>query len=273
MFDPDSEALELSYDQYPRIEAAFDDLLDVSLSPRGADILYELVAQLRLPEGTSVLDLGCGEGRHALQLAEQFGFQVIGIDPVARHVELSSQALEAKPELHSRVRFEPGRAEAIPLSDGAIDLIWCRDALVHVADLVRAYSEMRRVLRKSGRALIYQMYWGDRIEPVEANWLWRTMGNAVESARPEATERAIAAAGLRIEKIVELTSEWGERAQEASGFPGRRLLHAARLLREPDRYVKVFGRGAYDLKLADCLWHVYRMIGKLRPRVYLLAVG
>jgi hypothetical protein len=27
----------------------------------------------------------------------------------------------------------------------------------------------------------------------------------------------------------------------------------------------------YDIKLADCLWHVYRMIGKLSSRVYLLS--
>ena len=53
---------------------------------------------------------------------------------------------------------------------------------------------------------------------------------------------------------------------------GRKLLHAARLLRDPQRYASRYGRGAYDIMLGECLWHIYRMIGKLRPRVYLLSL-
>ncbi len=51
----------------------------------------------------------------------------------------------------------------------------------------------------------------------------------------------------------------------------RHLLHAARLLREPEQYIAQFGKQNYDIKLGDCLWHVYRMIGKLSSHVYLLS--
>ncbi len=71
---------------------------------------------------------------------------------------------------------------------------------------------------------------------------------------------------------MELGSEWGEYAQEHGDQAVRRLLHTARLLRQPDRYIERFGREAYDIAVGDCLWHVYRMIGKLGPRVYLLSV-
>jgi hypothetical protein len=30
-------------------------------------------------------------------------------------------------------------------------------------------------------------------------------------------------------------------------------------------------RACYDIKLGDCLWHIYRMIGKLSSRIYLLS--
>jgi hypothetical protein len=46
----------------------------------------------------------------------------------------------------------------------------------------------------------------------------------------------------------------------------------ARLLRQPDRYIERFGRQNYDIAVADYLWHVYRMIGKLRERVYVLSL-
>jgi hypothetical protein len=62
----------------------------------------------------------------------------------------------------------------------------------------------------------------------------------------------------------------GEWSQEHQGKPGRKLLQAARLIRDPDRYLERFGRASYDLMLGDCLWHVYAMIGKLTRRVYLL---
>jgi len=89
--------------------------------------------------------------------------------------------------------------------------------------------------------------------------------------RPEVAEAAIEAAGLRIVQRIVLDSEWGEYAQESSGAGGRQLLHAARLLRDPSQYIRRFGQANYDIALADCLWHIYRMIGKLSARVYLLS--
>ena len=38
-------------------------------------------------------------------------------------------------------------------------------------------------------------------------------------------------------------------------------------------YVERFGRATYDIALGDCLWHVYRMLGKLTPRIYVLSAA
>lgn len=267
--------LESFYDTYPRIEAEFRAALDASLRPRDPDFLYELVGDLGLLPGAIVVDLGCGEGKHALRLAERFGFVVRGFDPVQRHIDLAREALTAvakrNPELGRLVHFEIGAAEAMPLDDASVDLVWCRDVLLHVEALDNAYAECRRVLRKDGRVLVYQWFGTDRLEPREAAWLWNTMRGVPASADPERTEAAIRAAGLRLEKRIELGSEWGERAEEDAGDGSRRLLRAARLLRAPERYISQFGQAAYDIMLGDCLWHIYRMIGKLSPRVYVLA--
>jgi hypothetical protein len=98
-------------------------------------------------------------------------------------------------------------------------------------------------------------------------------GVVPESARPERTEAAIAQAGLHIETCLELGSESGEWAEEQSGGGTRRLQHAARLLRAPERYQAQFGQRAYNSMLGDCLWHVYRMVGKLSPRIYLVSIA
>ncbi len=247
----------------------------MSLHPRGPEMLYDLVRDLRLPPGSTAIDVGCGEGRHALQLAERFGFAVAAFDPVRRQIELAEAALaaavEQQTDLSGRVSFAIGVAEALPVGDASVDLVWCRDVLVHVAELEKAYAEFRRVLRADGRVLVYQMFGTERLEPREAAWLWKTMGVVATSGDPQRTDRAIASAGLRIEELIDVGTEWGEWAEETAGTGSRRLLNAARLLRAPDRYVARFGQVAYDIMLGDALWHVYGMIGKLNRRVYLLS--
>jgi hypothetical protein len=102
------------------------------------------------------------------------------------------------------------------------------------------YREFRRVLRPGGRALIYQMFATSLLEPGEAAFLLPVMGCFPAAMRPGNTEAAINDAGLRIDRCVMLGAEWGEHAQEHAQHPGRHLLHAARLIRDPDRYIARF---------------------------------
>src|SRR5438067_3692663 len=188
------------YDAYERIEPEFQAVLDQSLRPRGPDQLYDLVGELGLPPEARVLDLGCGDGRHAFALAERFGVAVLGIDPVDRHVEEARDAARRRPQVAGRVSFERGAAEAIPVPDASVDLVWCRDVLYHVAALEQAYAECRRVLRDRGRILVYQWVATERLEPNEAAWLWQTMGVVPANGDVARTERAIASARLRVER-------------------------------------------------------------------------
>ena len=137
------------------------------------------------------------------------------------------------------------------------------------ADLDAAMVEMRRVLRPGGRAFVYQVFTGPRMGDAEAVEFWN-QGASANSVRPEDLERAASAAGLTVSERVDFGSEWGEYAQERSGAGGRRLAHAARLLRDPERYRDEFGDASYEVMLGDALWHVYRMIGKLHGAAFVL---
>jgi SAM-dependent methyltransferase len=263
----DAGSLMRSHDAFDRIEEQFGEALDESLDPAGPDVLYEYVAGMGLRAGSTAIDVGCGEGEHALELSRRFGLQVAGIDPVARCVEAARGS--APPD--GSVSFDIGAADNLPVADASADLVWCRDVLCLVGDLGSAYREFRRVLRPGGRAVVYQMFATGLLEPREAAFLLPVMGCSPAAMDPENTEAAIHDAGLLIDRCVPLGTEWGEYAQEHARQPGRPLLHAARLIRDPGRYIARFGQENYDIKLADCLWHIYRMIGKLGSRVYLLS--
>jgi len=263
----DAEARMRAHDAYDLIEEQFNQELDRSLGPAGPDSLLRYVAEMALPAGAVVVDAGCGEGEHAVELATRFGFQVTGVDPVPRCVQTAR--LNAPPGCP--VTFAAGTAEQLPLPSGSADLVWSRDVLSLVEDVAGAYREFRRVLKPGGRALIYQMFTTSLLHPAEAAFLLPVMGCWAAAMRPENTEAAIADAGLRIDRCIVLGSEWGEYHHEHRPARSRHLLHAARLLRDPERYAARFGQQNYDIKLGDCLWHVYRMIGKLSSRVYLLS--
>jgi ubiquinone/menaquinone biosynthesis C-methylase UbiE len=59
-----------------------------------------------------------------------------------------------EPDAAARVRIDEGIAEKLTDPSGSVDLIWCRDVLVHVKDLETVFGEFPRVLKPSGRALI-----------------------------------------------------------------------------------------------------------------------
>ena len=141
-----------------------------------------------------------------------------------------------------------------------------------VADLGQAFDEISRVLRPGGRMLIYTMCATDLLSADEAVLVIENLGVITRSMQVSYIESSITKAGLAIERCDVLGSEWGEYSQEHVGKPGQRLLRVARLLRQPDRYIERFGRQNYDIAVADYLWHVYRMIGKLSERVYVLSL-
>jgi SAM-dependent methyltransferase len=237
---------------------------------------FDLVAETGLPPGSAVLDVGARDGRHSFELSRRFGFRVRGVEPVRRHLDDAARDLAAfavrEPEAAARVRIDEGVAEKLADPDGSIDLIWCRDVLVHVADLETVFGEFRRVLKPGGRALVFQMTATDWLSPAEAAFMWPPAGIHASSLDPRRFEAAIAAAGLSVARCIQLHGEARERLEEDGvAASSKQLLRVSRMLRNRAAYEKRFGTLAYQFTLTDCLWGVYQMIGKLNPRIYVLS--
>jgi 2-polyprenyl-3-methyl-5-hydroxy-6-metoxy-1,4-benzoquinol methylase len=106
------------------------------------DFLMEHVAA-----GERVLDVGCGEGRFAAELARA-GVAVVGVD-VAREPLRRAGARYAGLDLRSIPL-----AGTWPLEDASFDAVWAGEVIEHVADTAGWLSEVRRVLRPGGRLLL-----------------------------------------------------------------------------------------------------------------------
>ncbi len=105
---------------------------------------------LRSLTSARILDIGVGTGRY-FQLIRSMGHEVYGID-------VSAEMLAVAAKRFDRSSFEPylreGDVRSIPFYRQLFDCILCCRVLSHVDDISLALSEMLRVLRRGGVALI-----------------------------------------------------------------------------------------------------------------------
>jgi arsenite methyltransferase len=115
-------------------------LLGGSFHPGGPTLTSRLAEALRVGPGDLVVDIACGPGTSALQLARETGCHVVGVDLAP------PDAVE-----DPRVRFVRGDAEALPLANASVDGALCECALCTFPDKPAAARELARVLRPGAR--------------------------------------------------------------------------------------------------------------------------
>jgi ubiquinone/menaquinone biosynthesis C-methylase UbiE len=111
--------------------------------------MSEIESRVRERSIRRILDLGCGTGRFSQGLATRFDADVVGVDPSRKMLAIARE----KPH-EPRVRYAEGRAEAIPLEAGSVDMVFTSMTFHHFTDRALAASECRRVLRPGGALLV-----------------------------------------------------------------------------------------------------------------------
>jgi SAM-dependent methyltransferase len=103
---------------------------------------------LPAPRSTSVLDVGCGAGRHLVWLARQ-GFVACGVDSAARGLALARARLQR--EGHP-VRIARADMRELPFAGAGFGALIAHHVLHHASrdDMSRALAEVSRVLRDEG---------------------------------------------------------------------------------------------------------------------------
>lgn len=119
------------------------------LSPGGPDEVDLVLDGLSLA-GKTVLDLGCGIGGISLHLIRGHGAAaVLGVDVEEPVIARATEGAAAA-GLSAIARFRRIAPGPLPFADGAFDLVFSKDAMVHVADKESLLAEVFRVLRPGG---------------------------------------------------------------------------------------------------------------------------
>jgi len=237
-------------DQARRVQAQFGAIAAAYVaSPghAGGDDLEQLAAWGRGLSPTRVLDMATGGGHTALAFA-----------PIARRViacDVTEPMLRAARGLlrergAASATFVAGDVEALPFGDGAFDLVTCRIAAHHFADVAAAVREVRRVLRPGGSFLLQDILGHDDgeaaafITEVER----RRDPSHVRAYRAVEWKAFLRAAGLTMmdSTVVAKGRPWDEWTTRTRMTPEARRDLEAFVLAAPERC-----RATFDFRVGD----------------------
>lgn len=183
---------------YGEAEIAFLEELwgDGYLSPGGPDEVARVLEGIDLV-GLDVVDIGCGTGGITLSLARDHGAaRVIGLDveqPVCEHARSRAERAGYGDRVEIRC-VEPG---PLPLAEGAVDIVFSKDSIVHIPDKESLAREAFRVLRPGGWFVASDWLIGHDHEPSPEMAAY-IAAEALDfgMASPQRYERALADAGF-----------------------------------------------------------------------------
>ena len=144
--------------------AACYDLLyrdkDYAAEARYVDQLVKAV----VPQARCLLELGCGTGGHAVELA-RLGHTVHGVDLSAAMVERAGHRRSQAGELAARLSFDQGDVREVRVGrvfDAVISLFHVMSYQVTYADLAAALATARAHLQPGG-ALVFDCWYGPAV--------------------------------------------------------------------------------------------------------------
>ncbi len=109
----------------------------------------EVLRHLGDCSGARILDAGCGTGLLlAAVSARAPAARLLGVDPSPEMLA------RARARLGAGAGLLQGRAEALPVASGRVDLVLSSSSLHYIAEPERALSEFARVLAGGGRLLL-----------------------------------------------------------------------------------------------------------------------
>lgn len=129
----------------------------IYLSPEVVRQRLRTLEVLAPVKGEHVMDIGCGPGLLAYDLALEVGSggRVTGVDTSPSMLKLARTRCAALPQ----VQLAEGDAVDLPAENASLDAVTCTQVLLYVEQVEAVIASMHRTLKPGGRAVIVETDW------------------------------------------------------------------------------------------------------------------
>lgn len=134
------------------------------LHPGGLQSTEQMIRLAGFTAQRRVLDIGCGVGSTAMQIASRFGCHVTAVD-IDRSMLDYAGANVVRAGLGKRITFMQGDMRALPFADASFDIVTIEAVTMFTGDQPRSVGEALRVCRPGGIILDHELVW---LEPSHA---------------------------------------------------------------------------------------------------------
>jgi ubiquinone/menaquinone biosynthesis C-methylase UbiE len=201
---------------------------DLFIAPDWRDRFDSLINEnIEMPAEGEILDLNCGTGAHAIELAERMRDkgEVIGIDPSPERIAIARAKAQVK-KLED-VRFEQGKASELPFDSNRFEAVIGDASMLHGEEIRALLAEMTRVAQPEGRVILklathgsfdefFSIYWEALHETGIDDDVWSTLERLInERSTVSDAERMAERSGLRNVQIFGSKEEFSYETAEA----------------------------------------------------------
>jgi SAM-dependent methyltransferase len=154
-------------------------------------------------DGMLLLDVGCGVGGPALNIAAHSRARVVGLNLVERQIAVARERTAAR-GLGPLVRFVAGDGMAMPFPDAAFDGLYIFEAGCQMPDKARFYEECARVLKPGAVFLGLDWMRRDGLDPGDVDrWIEPIcrLHGVPDLVAPEELEEHLARAGFDVDAL------------------------------------------------------------------------
>jgi ubiquinone/menaquinone biosynthesis C-methylase UbiE len=183
---------------------------DLFVTPDWRDRFDTLINEsIKLPVEDRILDVNCGTGAHAIELAERMHGkgEVIGIDPSAERIAIArAKALVKKAK---DVKFEQGIASGLPFESHEFQVVIGDASMLRADEIEDVLTEMARVAQPEGRVILklttrgsfdefFSVYWEALHNTGMADEVWTSLERLINERRTKSAAESLAErSGLR----------------------------------------------------------------------------